>query len=754
MNKKLFTILLSACLMFTCYSISMAQQQAVSAQESISNEPNSSDICLYPAYIIKNNNQKWGYIDKNGTFVIQPSFDGADTFQSNGLAKVYIKNADKVNQGIINESGKFILQPIYNYISDFSDGVTIAKSDKYGIFNEEGKIIFETNLFIYNFSDGLDTFSQEEGKKTLYGYINKDGEIVIKPQFKYARDFENGKAIVTTNDDKNAIIDKTGKIIKTFDYKIDAISQDIAVFYDKSKDKYGYIDLSGNILIEAEYTEANIFEDGYAVVNNAEESYNKKIGLIDSKGKFIIEPKYNYIKRIGKGLYAVSFYDEDSFWVDESYCKKALFNITGKQLTNFDYYNIAEVKDGLISVSDTKKTYFINTQGQKITELPEIDGYGTLKIEGDIVVGNFDNDIIYLSKDGKTIWKSEKVYSLDNGAKVISKKYRNGRFVLMNYPVIENLSEKSIQDTLNKKLEELFKGPDDGSKNVSEEDEDTDVVVGYNVEQNKDLLILNRNGYDYPLGAAHGMPYQEDYYINLKNGKFYKYEDLFKKNSNYTKKINNILKKKITEWKKAEGITYLSDDNYSTEGSGFVITKDSLQIYYTPYEIAPYCEGFPTFDIPYYEILDLIDTNGEFWKSFNKNINTKKQMYNKDSSVKVINDYIEKSISNYENSMIQAINKNNFSLVQPYLVQGSNLYNSQKLLITNLYKKGIKEKVVGYTVNDFGWNMDRTEFKVYVNEKIAIKYPGKEFQTKQFSWVYTVKYFKDKNKYLLSDIEK
>ncbi|MGE5328214.1 MAG: WG repeat-containing protein [Deltaproteobacteria bacterium] len=745
MNKKLLTLLLSTCLIFSCYPISMAQQQTVSAQALISSQPNSSEIGLYPAYIMENNNQKWGYIDKTGTFVIQPLFDGADDFQSNGLAKVYVKNADKVNQGIINKSGKFILQPIYSYISNFSDGVTIAQSDKYSIVNEEGKKIFETNSSIYNFNQGLATLIQEAGGKTLYGYINKDGKIVIKPQFQYAKDFENGKAIVITADDKTAVIDKTGTIIKTFDYKIDAINQDIAVFYDKNKDKYGYTDLKGNILIEPKYTQANPFEEGYAVVNNAQESYDNEFGLIDSNGKFIIEPKYNYIKRIGKDLYAVSLSDKDISWADASYCKKALFNIAGKQLTDFNYYEVTDVENGLISVSDAQKTYFINTQGQKVTGLPETDGYGALKIKGDIVVGNFDQDIIYLTKDGKTIWKSEKIYALDNGAKVVSKKYRTGRFILVRYPIIENLKGKSLQDALNKKFKEIFIG----NRGI---DEDTDIYVSYNIEQNKDLLILSLNGYDWPLGAAHGMPYTSYYYINLKNGSFYKYEDLFNKNSKYKEKIEKILTKKIPEWQKEKGLSSWSQNSYSTEGCGFIITKDSLQIYYTPYEIAPYCEGFPTFDIPYYEILDVIDTNGEFWKSFNKNINTKKQMYNKDESVKVINGYIEKVISNYENSMIQAINKNNFGLVQPYLVQGSNLYNSQKSLVANLYKKGIKEKVVECSISDFGWNTDRTEFKVYVNEKIAIKYPGKDFQTKKFSWVYTVKYLK--GKYLLSDIEK
>lgn len=44
--------------------------------------------------------------------------------------------------------------------------------------------------------------------------------------------------------------------------------------------------------------------------------------------------------------------------------------------------------------------------------------------------------------------------------------------------------------------------------------------------------------------------------------------------------------------------------------------EDKLAIYFEPYEIAAYAAGFPTFYIPYDEMIDIIDTEGEFWKSF------------------------------------------------------------------------------------------------------------------------------------------
>jgi len=50
--------------------------------------------------------------------------------------------------------------------------------------------------------------------------------------------------------------------------------------------------------------------------------------------------------------------------------------------------------------------------------------------------------------------------------------------------------------------------------------------------------------------------------------------------------------------------------------NSFKINNDGLIIYFGEYEIAPYAAGMPSFNIPFSEIMDLIDTEGDFWKSF------------------------------------------------------------------------------------------------------------------------------------------
>lgn len=49
----------------------------------------------------------------------------------------------------------------------------------------------------------------------------------------------------------------------------------------------------------------------------------------------------------------------------------------------------------------------------------------------------------------------------------------------------------------------------------------------------------------------------------------------------------------------------------------FRLEGDGITVYFDVYEIAPYAAGMPEFHIPYSEIMNLIDTQGNFWKSFN-----------------------------------------------------------------------------------------------------------------------------------------
>jgi len=123
--------------------------------------------------------------------------------------------------------------------------------------------------------------------------------------------------------------------------------------------------------------------------------------------------------------------------------------------------------------------------------------------------------------------------------------------------------------------------------------------------------------------------------------------------------------------------------------------------------------------------------------------------------------YIEAVIRNYENNIIYAINENDFSCVEGYLLPNSDLYKSQKRLISYLNSKKIKEELNNYSIEDIVENKDGF-YKVYVYENIDIIYPDGRKVTKEYYWIYTVVPYKMPKKlrmsseidYRLSKIEK
>ena len=65
----------------------------------------------------------WGYIDKSGTWVIDPQFESAGLFGS-GLAPVQTATSDLSGKwGYIDRSGKYVIEPRYWRGDSFSGGL-------------------------------------------------------------------------------------------------------------------------------------------------------------------------------------------------------------------------------------------------------------------------------------------------------------------------------------------------------------------------------------------------------------------------------------------------------------------------------------------------------------------------------------------------------------------------------------------------------------------------------------------------------
>ncbi len=142
---------------------------------------------------------KWGYIDKSGKYSINPQFKQAFLF-ADGLALVQSQD-DKY--GYIGEDGKFIINPTYKSAAAFSEGlafVTIENGFPTCI-DSKGEIKFELReaAVASSFHEGMASIKI----KDKWGFIDKDGKVVINPQFDKVLEFKEGLAGVAMKKDKS-----------------------------------------------------------------------------------------------------------------------------------------------------------------------------------------------------------------------------------------------------------------------------------------------------------------------------------------------------------------------------------------------------------------------------------------------------------------------------------------------------------------------------------------------------------------------
>lgn len=484
--------------------------------------------------------------------------------------------------GYIDEEGSNIIEPQYTLASDFHDGrAVVYDNDRKLIIDQEGNTIYESQYDIEDYSNGLAAIWDYVDGEFVKGYIDIDGNVIISPRYKEASSFdEKGNAYVSTTDGFYGIIDKSGELLESYE------------------------------LIDTDRAPVELV-DGYIIYSQTSTGL---IGLMDYKGTPIGQPEFGRIQYLGNDIFAVYELDEDNYAVN--YINPAaLMNNKGEELSDFIYHDISYYNNGYASATNSRSTYFIDEKGNVADDLPQFEGRGTLElINADIVKVELDNDLSYVNIEGELIWTNSKTQELSSEININSNKYKPNKYVLVNYPVIEGLKDYKIQDLIN---EELYNRFIFHRMDLTEEDF-LSVEDRFTAELNKELLIVIKQGYDYFFGAAHGIPIMEYYHIDINAGEFYDLNDLFIIDSSYEDRLNEIINFKIAE-ELASGESFIDPESFKgiREDQDFYLSKDSLVIYFTPYEIAAFAAGFPEFEIPFAEIDNLINKEGEFWRSFN-----------------------------------------------------------------------------------------------------------------------------------------
>lgn len=161
--------------------------------------------------------------------------------------------------GYVNKNNKIIIKPRYKKALPFCGNRALVQVCKNGncylqLINKKGKNLNKDKIYSgIEFMNGLEAAQIND----QFGYINKCGDFIIKPQFAMATEFQEGLASVAIYD------------------------------IDRRCNLWGYIDEQGQNKIPYQFFEAYPFVDDIAIVKTLT-GYN----LIDKNGKMLCKQNF------------------------------------------------------------------------------------------------------------------------------------------------------------------------------------------------------------------------------------------------------------------------------------------------------------------------------------------------------------------------------------------------------------------------------------------------------------------------------
>jgi hypothetical protein len=252
----------------------------------------------------------------------------------------------------------------------------VKVGSKYGYINREGKIVVPPQYeYAGPFSEGLAPVNIGGGNKVdfmgkpfdgVWGFIDEKGDIVLNPVYDFVYfdfttpGFEEGKCIVSL-DDKVGFIDDTGAMVITLkgDFKESyGFSEGLAAVCCNVKDgeaKWGYLNEMGWV-IAPQFDRATPFREGLALV--------------------VMDDKYTFIDK--QGALVVKWFDGPAGFFSEGLAPAAVnekwgyIDREGRFVIKPQFEEAYSFHEGLAAVEAGGRTGYINPDG-KFVIAPQFD---------------------------------------------------------------------------------------------------------------------------------------------------------------------------------------------------------------------------------------------------------------------------------------------------------------------------------------------------------------------------------------------
>jgi hypothetical protein len=333
-------------------------------------------------YVLKATNERYGYADTSGTWIILPQFDDASDFHE-GFAGV-CKNDSCF---FINKSGEKTSDLFVEETYDYSNGIAIVKKQsRYYLINRSGQLISKAFEDISPASDNL-FVARQNG---LYGAVNYKAETVIPFAYKKLGTFRNGYAYYIS--DQYGLVSTGNQTLQARWDWISEIDTNNLVVVKKGK-LFGLMDLAENVLLHTKFDYiSHCTGKIYLVVKN------DLYGFYDAGGKcYITDIAFDYDKAFNNAYYTngkqFKLIEEDNV---------ALMDANGRISIPFGTYaDVFFAKDDVIRIQKGKKYGYVDRKLKALTPV-EYDKGGDFENSAAVVVKAGTAQLI--NRAGKTLF--------------------------------------------------------------------------------------------------------------------------------------------------------------------------------------------------------------------------------------------------------------------------------------------------------------------------------------------------------------
>jgi hypothetical protein len=263
----------------------------------------------------------------------------------------------------------------------------VKNGKDYQYIDKEGKIVINPQFSEASlFRDGI-ALVKTSGENGKYGFINEDGKYEIPATYQSATVFSEGLAWVVVENGAPTAINTKGEIKITLQdaETVKIFSEGLAAFsiMKDGTEQWGFVDADGKVVITPQFSAIGNFSEGKCAVLNKE----GKWGYVDAEGKIAINYQFESADKFVDGQAAVTF-DGKAGSIDE----------TGKYVINPQFNEIRTDGD-LYAIKQGDKWGWADKEG-KITINPQFEDVVSFS-GGDIAPVKMGDNWGYVDKEGK-----------------------------------------------------------------------------------------------------------------------------------------------------------------------------------------------------------------------------------------------------------------------------------------------------------------------------------------------------------------